>query len=71
MRHVAALVALFCAGCATMPDLKDGGLGIAKSGWRMSGGADFEKQAWFLLLWRPWGAAEKDAAIAADKIVLP
>jgi len=71
MRHVAALVALFCAGCATMPDLKDGGLGIAKSGWRRSGGADFEKQAWFLLVWRPWGAAEKDAAIAADKIVLP
>ena len=71
MRHIALAVALFCAGCATMPDLKDGGLGIAKSGWRMSGGADFERKAWFLLLWRPWGQAESDAASAADKIVLP
>ena len=71
MRHVAALVALFCAGCATMPDMKDGGLPLAKSGWRMSGGADFEKQAWFVLFWRPWGKAESDAAAAADKIVLP
>lgn len=71
MRHVAALVALFCAGCATMPDMKDGGLPLAKSGWRMTGGADLQKQAWFLLFWRPWGKAESDAAAAADKIVLP
>ena len=71
MRHVAALVALFCASCATMPDIKEGGLPLARSGWRMSGGADFEKQAWFVLFWRPWGKAESDAASAADKIVLP
>lgn len=66
MRHVAALVALFCAGCATMPNMKGEGLPLAKSGWRMTGGADFEKQAWFVLFWRPWGKAESDAAAAAD-----
>jgi hypothetical protein len=71
MRHVAALVALFCAGCATMPDMEDGGLPLAKSGWRMTGGADLQKQAWFLLFWRPWGSAEKNAASTADKIVIP
>ena len=71
MRHVALVVALFCASCASMPDMKDGGLPLAKSGWRLSGGADFEKQAWFVLFWRPWGKAESDAAAAADKIVLP
>jgi hypothetical protein len=37
----------------------------------MAGGADFEKQAWFVMFWRPWGKAETDAAAAADKIVLP
>jgi hypothetical protein len=37
----------------------------------LAGGADFQKQVWFVTFWRPWGAAEKDAAIAADKIVLP
>ena len=71
MRHIAALMALFCASCAAMPDLEDGGLAIARSGWRMTGGADFERKAWFLLLWRPWGKAESDAASAADKIVIP
>lgn len=71
MRHIAVLVALFCAGCATMPDMQGGGLPLAKSGWRLAGGADFDKKVWFVTFWRPWGAAEKDAAIAADKIVLP
>ena len=72
MRLILAAAALFCVtGCASMPDLKDGGLPLAGSGWRMTGGADLEKQAWFLLFWRPWGAAEKQAAIDADKIVLP
>ena len=71
MRHVALVVALFCSGCASMPDMKDGGLPLAKSGWRMSGGADFKKQAWFVLFWRPWGEAETQAAAAADKVVLP
>ena len=71
MRWACMVAALFLAGCASMPDLKDGGLPLAGSGWRMTGGADLEKQAWFLLFWRPWGKAESDAAIAADKIVLP
>ena len=72
MRWLAAIVAAIAlTGCASMPDLKDGGLPLAGSGWRMSGGADFEKQAWFVLFWRPWGKAETDAAAVADKIVLP
>ena len=71
MRHIAAVVALFCASCATMPDVKDGGLPLAKSGWRMTGGADFDKKVWFVMFWRPWGKAESDAVAAADKIVIP
>lgn len=71
MRLFALCLALLATGCASMPDMKDGGLPLAKSGWRMSGGADFDKQAWFVLFWRPWGQAESDAASAADKIVLP
>jgi hypothetical protein len=71
MRHIAALMALFCAGCATMPAMSGEGLPLAKSGWRMTGGADFEKKLWFVTFWRPWGAAETQAAIDADKIVLP
>ena len=71
MRLGCIISALFLAGCASMPDMEDGGLAIARSGWRMSGGADFERKAWFLLLWRPWGKAEIDAASAADKIVIP
>jgi hypothetical protein len=54
-----------------MPPLQGEGLPLAKSGWRMTGGADFEKKLWFVTFWRPWGAAETQAAIAADKIVLP
>jgi len=71
MRHIAVLVALFCAGCASMPDMEGGGLPLAKSGWRLAGGADFDKKVWFVTFWRPWGKAETDAAVAADKIVLP
>lgn len=71
MRLAFAAMVLFCAGCASMPDVKDGGLAIARTGWRMSGGADFERKAWFVMFWRPWGKAESDAAAAADKIVLP
>ena len=71
MRHIAALMALFCASCASMPAMSVEGLPLAKTGWRMQGGADFEKQAWFVLFWRPWGQAESDAAAAADKIILP
>jgi hypothetical protein len=71
MRHVVALMALFATGCATMPDLKGNGLPLGKSGWQMTGGADFQKKVWFVTFWRPWGAAETKAAIDADKIVLP
>ncbi len=71
MRHVAALVALFCAGCASMPDMQREGFGLGKSNWRMAGGADFDKKVWFVTFWRPWGAAETQAAIDADKIVIP
>ena len=71
MRHIAALMALFCASCATMPAMSGEGLPLAKTGWRLAGGADFDKKVWFVTFWRPWGKAENDAASAADKIVLP
>jgi hypothetical protein len=71
MRHIAIVAALFATGCATMPDLKGDGLPLGKSGWQMTGGADFQKRVWFVTFWRPWGAAETKAAIDADKIVLP
>jgi len=71
MRHIAIVAALFCAGCATMPDMKGGGLPLGKSGWQLHGGADFQKRVWFVTFWRPWGAAETKAAIDADRIVLP
>jgi hypothetical protein len=71
MRLIAALVALYCAGCASMPQLSGTGLPLGKSGWQFTGGADFDKQVWFVTFWKPWGAAETQAAIDADKIVLP
>jgi hypothetical protein len=71
MRALALLLALFATGCASMPDMQGGGLPLAKSGWRLAGGADFDKKVWFVTFWRPWGKAETDAAVAADKIVLP
>jgi hypothetical protein len=71
MRHVLTLVALLATGCATMPDMKGEGLPLGKSGWQFTGGADFDKQVWFVTFWKPWGAAETQAAIDADKIVLP
>jgi len=71
MRHIILVAALFCAGCASMPDLKGGGLPLGKSGWQMTGGADFEKKLWFVTFWRPWGKQERDAAAMADKIILP
>jgi hypothetical protein len=71
MRHIAIVAALFATGCATMPDLKGDGLPLGKSGWQMTGGADFEKKLWFVTFWRPWGKQERDAAAMADKIVLP
>ena len=72
MRHVLALVALLCTSCSTVPlDLKNGGVPLAKSGWQLSGGADFDKQIWYVLFWKPWGKQEQDAALEADKILLP
>ena len=52
-------------------NLDNGGVPLAKTGWQLSGGADFDKQIWYVLFWRPWGKHEKDAAIDADRIVLP
>jgi hypothetical protein len=71
MRHVAAVVALYCAGCASMPQMSGTGLPLGKSGWQFSGGMDFERKAWVLTFWKPWGADQAQAAIDADKIVLP
>ena len=71
MRLFALCLALLATGCASMPAMSGEGLPLAKSGWRMAGGADFDKKVWFVTFWRPWGQAESDAAAAADKIVLP
>ena len=71
MRLYALALALLATGCATMPDLEGTGLPLGKSGWQLQGGADFQKQVWFVTFWRPWGKQEIDAAIDADRIVLP
>ena len=72
MRHVLTLVALLCTSCATMPlDLKNGGVPLAKTGWQLSGGADFERRLWYVLFWKPWGKQEIEAAADADRIILP
>jgi hypothetical protein len=71
MRLIAASVLLLCAGCASMPQLSGDGLPLGKSGWQMTGGADFDKQVWFVTFWRPWGSAEKKAADDTSLIVLP
>jgi hypothetical protein len=71
MRLVALLLALFATGCASMPQMQGDGLSLGRTGWQMTGGADFDKKVWFILVWRPWGQAESEAAASADKIVLP
>jgi hypothetical protein len=71
MRHIAIVAALFATGCASMPDMKGSGLPLGKSGWQLHGGADFQRRVWFVTFWRPWGAAETQAAIDADRIFLP
>jgi hypothetical protein len=71
MRALALLLALFATGCASMPQMNGSGLPLGKSGWQFSGGMDFQRKAWVLTFWKPWGAAETQAAIDADKIVLP
>jgi hypothetical protein len=72
MRHVLAIVALLATSCSTVPlDLQNGGVPLARSGWQLSGGADFERRLWYVLFWRPWGKQEIDAVADADRIVLP
>ena len=72
MRLLALALALAATGCASVPlDLKNGGVPLAKTGWQLSGGADFERRLWYVLFWKPWGKAEIDAAADADRIVLP
>ena len=72
MRLVALALALAATGCASVPlDLKNGGVPLARSGWQLSGGADFDRKMWYVLFWRPWGKQEIDAAADADRIVLP
>ena len=72
MRLVLTALALFCAGCASVPlDLQNGGVPLAKTGWQLSGGADFERRLWYVLFWKPWGKQEIEAATDADRIVLP
>jgi hypothetical protein len=71
MRLLALALALLATGCASMPSMQGEGLPLAKSGWRMTGGADFDKKLWFVTFWRPWGEAESKASADADKILLP
>jgi len=67
-----ALLALLVAGCASVPvGLDNNGLPLGKSGWQLSGGADFDRKMWFILFYKPWGKQEIDAAALADQIVLP
>lgn len=62
MRLPLIIAALFLAGCASMPDLGGGGLPLGKTGWQLSGGADFEKRVWFVLFSRPFGERESNLA---------
>ncbi len=66
MRLARTALALFAAclvsGCASMPDMEGGGIRLSKSGWQMTGGADFDKQVWFVMFWKPWGEREKTAS---------
>ena len=64
---MAVACAVYISGCASMPDMADGGLPLGKSGWQMSGGLDFDKQCYFVMFWKPWGANEK----ALGKALLP
>jgi hypothetical protein len=51
--------------------LDSNGLPLGKSGWQLSGGADFDRKMWFILFYKPWGKQEIDSAALADQIVLP
>lgn len=67
MKLRAFLAAFMLSGCASMPEMDGDGIPISRTGWQMTGGADFQKQVWFVMFWRPWGAAEKEA----DKLLIP
>ncbi len=72
MKIVLSGTALFLAGCSTLRfDHDNSGLPLGKSGWELSGGADLEKQVWYVLFVKPWGSKEASAAFSADEIVLP
>lgn len=62
MRALALAMLLAATGCATMPDLGGGGLPLGKTGWSLTGGADFDKKVWFVLFSRPFGARESKLA---------
>lgn len=65
MRWLFALLALALSGCASMPDLGEGGgLPLGKTGWQLSGGADFQKKVWFVCFIRPFGQRENSMAEA-------
>lgn len=71
MRLAVAFV-FFTAGCASVPTgLDHNGLPLGKSGWQLSGGADFDRKMWFILFYKPWGKQELDGVIMEDQIVLP
>lgn len=68
MRLWMAMVGLLLTGCASMPDFEDSsGLPLGRSGWQLSGGADFDKKVWFVAFVKPFGQREKDMAQAWGK----
>jgi len=73
MNPLLPLVAAFVlSGCASLPyDSTQNALPLGKSGWQLSGGADFEKRVWYVLFVKPWGTKETAAAVSANQIVVP
>jgi hypothetical protein len=66
------VAALVLAGCSTLRfEQTNNGLTLGRSGWQLSGGADFEKKVWYVLFVKPWGGKEIEAAQAAQNITLP
>lgn len=62
MRWLLAAALWATSGCATMPDLDGGALPLGRTGWQMSGGADFQRRCWYVLFSRPFGAKEEAVA---------
>jgi hypothetical protein len=72
VRLIALSLCLMAVGCASVPTgLDNNGLPLGKSGWQLSGGADFDRKMWFILFYKPWGKQELDGVITEDQIVLP